>query len=128
MILVRISRRDRQFNVAISVNNVGALHVRWHRNSGVPSQARRRVSSNQPVCGWKMQIQFIANFHRAHVPDGEVEEEEDELDADAGEALELAHDGVRVGQRRRQVLAVLEDLDHRVPHVLQRYLRTHCSS
>ena len=54
----------------------------------------------------------------AHIEDGEVEEDEDELQADAEQVLQLAHDGARVLQRVGQVATVVVDLQHRLLHVL----------
>jgi len=61
---------------------------------------------------------YLSSVHvwttQAHIKDGEVEEDEEKLEADAQQALQLAHNGLGVPQRGRQVLPVVIDL-HDIP-------------
>lgn len=61
----------------------------------------------------------------AHIEYGEVEEDEYELQADAQQALQLAHYGARVLQRVGQVASIVINLQHRLLHVL--HVKLHSS-
>lgn len=55
----------------------------------------------------------------AHIPNEEVEEQEDELHHDGHEPLQLAHHGAGVLQGGRQVGPILHYAPHRIPQLLQ---------
>lgn len=65
-----------------------------------------------------MQQQSDSESSAPHVKDGKVEEDEEELEADAQQALQFAHDGARVLERVGQVAAVVVYAQHRLLHVL----------
>ena len=67
----------------------------------------------------------MSDFWEAHIKDGKVEEYEYELQADAQQALQLAHYGARVFQRVGQVASVVIDLQDRLLHVL--HVKLHSS-
>lgn len=52
----------------------------------------------------------LGSLKAAHIKDGQVEENEKQLEAYAQQALQLAHDCLSVFQRSREVLAVVVDL------------------